>query len=269
MRKIDIEEKKEILLNMLQKVHDFCNENGLRYSLAYGTLLGAIRHKGFIPWDDDIDLVMLRKDFNIFVEKFNSYTSELRVVSVNNNDKYNLFLAKVIHNHTLLVEDVVNPIELGVFIDIFVLDYIPEDKKIADRAVNKLIICQKIYAVKQVRPRKGRAVYKNLILKILQILLYPLDLHHFLKNIDYYCSTLAAERTEYCGALSSMVYGKKEIMKSEYYEEYMLAPFEGRMFFIPTNYDSILTRLYGDYMTPPPKDQQHTHHANSAYWRDS
>ena len=267
MKEITLEEKKIILLDILKNIHEFCSSNNLHYSLAYGTLLGAIRHKGFIPWDDDIDICMPRKDFEIFESKFNSHNSRYRLITINNNSNYNLFVAKIIDTETTLTEDVNEPFELGVYIDLFIIDNLPDDKKEFDRSIRKLTHLHRLYVLKTVKINSQRKFYKNAVLWFSQILLKGISVRKILLDMNRYSKSLSSESSRYCGALSSFAYEKKEIMKSKWYESYSLVPFENEMFYIPVGYHDILTRLYSDYMIPPPKEKQNTHHANKAYWK--
>lgn len=268
MREITSEENKIILIDMLQAIHDFCSVNHIQYSLAYGTLLGCIRHQGFIPWDDDIDLLMPRRDFELFEKSFNQVSEKYQLVSLNNTAGYDLLVAKVINTDTSLIEDVEEPLEIGVYIDIFILDYLPDDAVKQKETIKKLKKLRKEYVLKTVKIRKGRSFYKNMILTVAHAALKPLKTYNILRKMDLIAKNASATASKKCGALSSFVYEEKEIMESDWYNNYELGAFEGRQFYIPTAYDEILTNLYGNYMTPPPKELQVTHHSNKAFWRE-
>lgn len=124
MKKIETEEMKKLELDMLIDVAKFCDENDIRYYLSGGTLLGAVRHKGFIPWDDDIDISMPRPDYLKFVSTYNGSSEFYQVQSIENNDKYWRTFAKVFDTRTYLKEDAIRMPKdgNGVFIDIFPID---------------------------------------------------------------------------------------------------------------------------------------------------
>ena len=107
MKKIETEEMKKLELDMLIDVAKFCDENDIRYYLSGGTLLGAVRHKGFIPWDDDIDISMPRPDYLKFVSTYNGSSEFYQVQSIENNDKYWRTFAKVFDTRTYLKEDAI------------------------------------------------------------------------------------------------------------------------------------------------------------------
>lgn len=122
MRKIEIEELRKILLELMDEIHAFCEKHGLKYYLSGGTLIGAIRHKGFIPWDDDIDIHMPRPDYEKFLELFPK-ESENVLLENRLNDKYRYTYAKVCKKNTLVVEHAMDGgVDEGVFIDVFPLD---------------------------------------------------------------------------------------------------------------------------------------------------
>lgn len=119
MKEIDVDELKHIQLDMLKDVHAFCVNNNIKYSLAYGTLLGAVRHRGYIPWDDDIDIMMLREDYNRFVH---SYDNDIyRIEDLSTDPDYELPYAKVEDVRTVMKEFVNGSSSSGVYIDIFLL----------------------------------------------------------------------------------------------------------------------------------------------------
>ena len=130
MKRVTPEELKTIQLDLLQKTADFCEQNGLRYFLCGGTLLGAIRHKGYIPWDDDIDIAMPRPDYDRFCMTFNQPNSVYRVKSLFTHPNYICAFAKVYDNRTLLKELHYKGIHFGVYIDILPVDGVKDSAQI-------------------------------------------------------------------------------------------------------------------------------------------
>ena len=130
MKIITSEELKAIQLDLLQKTADFCKENGIRYYLCGGTLLGAIRHKGYIPWDDDIDISMPRPDYDRFISMFNKPENDYQVIDMSNNKKYGLPFAKVHDTRTFVDELQYTKDQFGVYIDIFPIDGVGEDEQV-------------------------------------------------------------------------------------------------------------------------------------------
>jgi len=106
MIELDIEALKKVELDILSFIHDFCEKNDIKYSLCGGTLLGAVRHKGFIPWDDDIDIFMLRDQYEKFISLMeNNDDDTFKLITYKNSKNYNLLFAKVVDKRTILIED--------------------------------------------------------------------------------------------------------------------------------------------------------------------
>ena len=259
------------MLYILDEVDKYCSENNINYYLTYGTLLGAVRHKGFIPWDDDIDIVMSRGDYEKFCKSFNNgRTDSLRLMSIDNTDGYYLLTAKVCDTRTLLIERVQNPVELGVYIDIFVNDYLSDNLKAAKDLVHSNQRLFNLTKASIIADREGRAKYKQVLLQFLRLVTRVINIKKVLKKIEKQ-SRKYEEMTssKYCGSVTSLYYGEREIMETGWWGKGEKLSFEGRQFNAPSDYHSILKTFYGDYMKLPPVEKQVTHHAYDVYWRDS
>ena len=173
---IDIDEQKKIQLEMLKEIRDICDEAGLMYFLGGGTLLGAVRHKGYIPWDDDIDLMMPREDYNKLLKIFNEKCNgKSKLLYYGNLKEYYYPYAKVVNTETRLVElDCRNLDEMGVFIDIFPIDFLPEDDKKIKKIFNKFKFLYRIIATYQLKnlesvtTNKFKLILKKITLPILE-----------------------------------------------------------------------------------------------------
>ena len=142
MRKLSPEEYKKVLLSILTRIDSICRENGLKYMLAYGTLLGAVRHKGFIPWDDDIDLLLPRKDYETLRSVAKSFnTKEWKLLSYSNEPRFLLPFMKYCNKHTIVTPPRFNTgFVYGLSIDIFPLDYAPNNDYLRKKQANKFKI---------------------------------------------------------------------------------------------------------------------------------
>ena len=132
MKQINIEEIRKLQISILLYVHEFCKKNNIRYSLSGGTLLGAVRHKGYIPWDDDIDIMMPRPDYERFVNEFNENRKdvEYKVICSYNDSQFFQPFAKVVNTKTFLKETYKRPVaQMGVYIDVFPIDGLPNDEQ--------------------------------------------------------------------------------------------------------------------------------------------
>lgn len=265
-------EQKEIMLNILDEFVSFCEKNNLKYYLDAGTLLGAVRHKGFIPWDDDIDVCMPRADYDKFCfllrTKEKQITEHLYVEFP--EDTIFPFL-KIADNRTILIEyPESNPIEVGVYIDVF-----PKDG-IKDSSINTKIICKISYIINLFRWFNVYSIYawknKNMLKRIIafcgrKIIKYP--------NIPLYIQQKWIKRNnkkhplEQCKYVTTLVNGEFEKRApKECFSDYILLEFEGRKYKVPIGYDKYLRCLYpGDYMQLPPKDKQYKHNT-IIYWKN-
>ncbi len=260
-KEISEEENKKLLIQMLNDFHSFCESNRIKYYAGYGTLLGAIRHKGFIPWDDDVDVIVPRSDYNKLIQMFNKRESRFRIKNFNLDPKYPYNFAKVYDSRTKLVENLYHDYGMGIYMDVFPIDYWPKDDGIL-QTIQRL---QKLAKVKSYRIGKSQGIKKNIALLLLKPLLSWLSLKKLVCKIDD-----LVERSEkdelFIGNISANVYGKKERMKSEWLNEKTVMKFENIEVNVPVSYDEVLTHLYGDYMTPPPIEEQVTHHSSKSYY---
>ncbi len=257
---IDAEKLKDIQLSLLNSVATFCEENNIEYFLAYGTLIGAIRHKGYIPWDDDIDLVMMRKDYEKFVATFNNSHKDQKVYTSKNTSWFPFPYAKVSDETTVLKEENDNMTgTIGVNIDLFPLDYLPKDPKILKR----MKFHYNILMLKSIRLNKKRSPIKNLILRSSKMLFKGKNPNHIANQIE----DIALSDYEKTKIIGNIVFTEKEtdFAKASAFESSDMAEFEGRLYTIPQGSHEWLTNFYGDYMTLPPEESRVTHHTFTAY----
>ena len=259
MRKITTEEQKDILLDMLKTLDRFCEEQNIRYFMASGSLLGTIRHKGFIPWDDDIDVVMPRNDYERFLSTFHTL-KPYRVISIRNNDQYYLQFGKLIAENTILKEPVDSDLKLGVYIDLFPLDNMSDDYEVAKKFYNQVDRLKKKLMIRNYIWLDQRPLYQNLIIKGAKAIVHG-KRETMLEQIDRKSRTFQSNTfSKYVGVVCSGTYGYKEIMESEWYREAMRMPFEDMEVSVPVGYDKILRQMYGDYMEWPPLEKRVSRH---------
>ncbi len=264
---IEIKSVQNIQLEILLEFDRICRANNIKYCLFAGTLLGAIRHNGFIPWDDDIDVCMLREEYEKFLIVCKSNLSDKYFLQDYNSDKnYPYQFAKLRKNNTLYVEKGLNDIGIhqGIFIDIFPFDNIKPDKLSGKIQRNLLNILRNINSCRSIA--RNYSAKSNLNKCLRMCIYYVLKL--FPKNIMDRLSTKLAcvfndEQTELVGELSLSttkdLYRRFSIKKSTFYDT-IEWEFEGYKFPIPREYDYVLTKNYGDYMMPPPPEKQKPHH---------
>jgi lipopolysaccharide cholinephosphotransferase len=264
-RQLELKEVHEVLLQMLLAFSEYCDHYGLRYYLVGGTLLGAVRHKGFIPWDDDIDVGMPRPDYERFLTLTRSepVKDEYRVISARERSLPMPF-AEMIHVNSRLERPTSKYIDgefrqLHLFLDIFPQDGWPESEKEARRLVRRTNFLRKLSTESRATIGAGTTVFKR-VAKIPAILLgRAIGTMNIDNHIDRIGKKYNYDLSKYVGAITYGIYGIGERCKRSEVFPLAKVEFEGHMLPAPGCWDSYLTGIFGDYMTPPPKEQQKSH----------
>ena len=258
---------RSIQLKILSIVSDFCEVNNLSYSLAYGSLLGAVRHNGFIPWDDDLDISIRRDNYEFMLNNINKYNSDLVVHSIYNESDYYLPFAKISYLPTTGREDLdISYDNLGVHIDVFPIDGISNNiykQKITNFILN---ILKKLLLLKLIKYRSDWNNFKLIEISILKKIIYFLNYRYINILIDKIAKKNLYSDMKFAGCLVG-VYGEKEYFKKNVYESKVNINFEGYSFKCITNYNEYLNQLYGDYMKYPPIKSRVSHHNFEYYWK--
>lgn len=254
-------------LDILKQVAELCNRHGLRYFLLGGTFLGAVRHKGFIPWDDDIDIGMPRSDF----EKFCKLAEEelikpLGFISYKNNKEHIYFHPRVYNfNSRVIDRSGVEEKETYAWIDVFPLDGMPGGKFIRKIHGFRLLFWRLLFMYSQFDKivnvnLKNRVWYERVLIAIGKVIKFDkiLDTRKIMAKIDKTMQKYDYETSSYVGNFMG-AYKMKEVFPKKYYEETAEYEFEGLNCPAPKDYDAVLSQMYGDYMTPPAKEVQNKH----------
>lgn len=257
-------EYKKIVFDILKKTAEYCKKNSIMYYLSYGTLLGAVRHRGFIPWDDDIDIVMPRASYNKFLEKFNERRKDdLRLISVHNTEGYYLAFAKVVDTSLIVREKISGSINIGPYIDIFPLDNLGNSQEEAMKLLSKVGFYCNILKSKNNKWHKNRTIINNI--KAMVASFYPLSKKKLIKKINQLSLNYDGKTTKYIGNANMQNYGNREILFADWYRSTTMLEFEGEPFPAPIGYHKILLQLYGDYMQLPPIEEQVSRHSLTIY----
>lgn len=250
--------------NILKEVKQFCEKNEINYSLGAGTMLGAIRHQGFIPWDDDIDIFMMREDYELFIKKTKENggrISDRYIVKYPSSKKYFYPFLKVIDNQTVAFEADVVYMGLGLYVDIFPIDYCDGNFQ---KIVNNYCIAQReLLRFILVDQRCG----KRLLRKCYQFVskyIWKKDLYYWKNKLQ---EKNEFQKKQYGGTLIWASAGEKDLYPIDFFEGYTTVTFEGEQFQCFTRYDDILKHRYGDYMKLPPVEERASHHI-AAFLKD-
>lgn len=240
------------LLNILKEADKVLKNKNIIYFLVGGSVLGSIRHKGFIPWDDDIDIGLYRKDFEIMEEILEKYNF-MNIKYVKIGEDYNNFepIGRI-----YLKEDINRKI-ITKFIDVFPIDNVPENKFLK---FIQYFFCQIYHTCIHRKPAKNRGKLAYYFTKgILKI--FPNFLLDFLQNLSKKVITYWNKKeTKEVANIYGIKGFYKEIMPREYIGNPILKEFEGEMFYIPEQWDKYLTHLYGDYMKLPSEEERKPKH---------
>lgn len=268
MKKMTTADIQEVSLDILKDIHSFCKKENINYSLAYGTLIGAIRHKGFIPWDDDVDIMMPRPDYERFIK---TYQSAKGFELLPEGEESMIAMARVYDvQKTNVIMDIYPWCKknVGVWIDIFPIDGAEDDLELFKNRVNKIynLWLQNFkYRSIQVPYKIKKGIISKLKLFIKRILWekYNKNKEHIkLAKIIPYGSTNKVT------SLSIPECKEKEYYPISYFKEYVEVEFEGNNFLSIKEYDKFLNYVYGDYMQlPHEEDRKPKHTFNKYYWK--
>lgn len=268
MKEIGQERLKEIQLEIMDVVMKFCADNGIKCWLNGGTLLGAVRHKGYIPWDDDIDLGMLRPDYDKFIELFNKKNDRYKFSSAENNPESFNHFGKVFDTTTVLYEPDEKGDKLAVYIDIFVMDNAPLDEAEQKRMFRK----SKVFFVCNLgrklpiflKPTRG-GFLRRIAVSLFRAVLRIFPRHYFVQALVRNAKRYASNDT---GLVGDFMGQHDAVIRRERLEEMTELEFEGKKYNAPIGYDEWLTKLYGDYMQLPPLEKRVSTHFFKAYELD-
>lgn len=252
LNKIGFDEFKSIQLSIMDQIHSFCIENDIRYSLAFGTLIGAVRHKGYIPWDDDIDIVMRRDDYERFASSFHADNCQL--LDTRKSEVCIESIIKVVRTNTIVKSPLHGGVLWGVFVDVFPIDGIPSDYKDYCLRIQSLRLRQRVVCPFYRVVGKNRTWW--FIKYLIKRMMHPKlpSILNIKESIDAMLSSHKIENSCYAGMVISG--DTNAPVPPQVFEEFISLPFEGREYMAVKNYDLWLTRLFGDYMTPPPEEQR-------------
>ena len=265
MKEISVEEYKNILLDIMKYLDNLCRKNNICYSLNGGTAIGAMRHHGFIPWDDDIDIILDHDNYERLKDILkNTYDDRYFLLDENKPDNYYPFM-KLIDKRTAVIEQGCKNIsEYGAFIDIFEYNNAPNNGILRFMYYYRLVFWKKLLA--GLSWDKNRADHKVLLFfryLIASIFGKKMLFSHYEKICHKYnkkdCNYILSNWPTY-GA-------KREINKKMWFKDFEYTDFEKCKLMISSNIDEMLTCIYGDYMQLPPKEQRISNHKMKAYWK--
>lgn len=268
---IPVAEMKKMQTEILQEFHQFCITHGIKYYLYGGTLLGAVRHHGFIPWDDDIDLVLPRPDYEQLLNllRTTKIAPNLEVIHHKTNPYYPFPFAKIFDTRTICKIPGMDPrMQIGIWIDLFPMDGLPASQKLQDDHIAQLQ--SKIKLLK----RCSRTFYfsKNAIRLAKNIGIKLLYGHYnylkLIQEIDMLAQKYPYETSPYIGVIA-FCRGKNNVIEKKGFEDQVELPFEQYYFFAPGTYRKYLSNIYGpSCFELPPESERTSGHEFMVYWKE-
>lgn len=259
---------------ILKKIDEICSDHNWKYFLTYGSLIGALRHDGIIPWDDDIDIMMPRPDYEAFRKymiKNSKRLYPLKLFDTNTVEAYPHMISRVSDMRYHLIFDNEVDYGIGLFVDIYPLDGVGNDLDTANKLIRKT---KSVASMCFLTSRKSFAM-DNTESKKKMILKFPAYLwakmmgnKHYINKLTRFSKMYRYENSNYVACLvwpAGKKYGRmRDVYKKELFQV-TKHQFEDREFNIPVGYYEFLTTTYGDFMTPPKKAERKTHHTYTAY----
>lgn len=247
---------------MLKWFDSFCRENGLTYYALGGTVLGAVRHEGFIPWDDDVDVGMPRRDYDRLAELMGQMPGGRYCLETpySESPTYCYPFSKLYDTTTTLIEHKRRPVQRGVFLDIFPLDGLGTDRRAALRRFRAVQWDYRFFLTRVAAWRKGRRLMKNLAAVIIgAIPRCMIDDRRLRIRLDARCRTWDWDTSVWGGSLLGAG-GEREVLPRELFGEPKEYRFEDMWLYGPEDAEGYLCRLYGDWRRLPPEERRVSHH---------
>lgn len=266
MKEITFEESKSIMIDIVKDIDAFCRKEGIDYSLAEGSLIGAVRHHGIIPWDDDIDILMLRDNYERFC---NLYKSEKYVLQ-----KYDyklnswLLCVKITDPRTIIRFNDSSEEPFGLWVTVFPIDNAPDDDKKVFKMEANIKRYMRLFRIRNHAWAKGNFL-KNLFFPIFHIALLPFSKDYWHNKAEKEMIKYNHIKTKRRGSFG--FWGANHhpwVCSSNAFDEYIDTPFDGETFRIIKGYDEYLRCQYGDYMQLPPEEKRIPKHDYTPYWKD-
>ena len=268
MKELTLQEIQHETLAIMKVIDKICRTENIKYVLFYGTLLGAVRHKGFIPWDDDLDIAMPRADYEKLALYFCAHKEELAPYawfSYKTVENYPYMIARVCNTDFRMEAENEGDCGMGTFIDVYPMDGAGNGNHTF--LYNKAWFYSSMYYTKN-RQRyviKPKGILKRIVKRAVVVLAKLHSIDFIRKKLFQIAYTYPYEASDCIASMTWLVYGKRNVFRKEDIENVVDGDFEGEKYFIPSNYHRILTDFYGDYMKLPSENERVGHHFYKIY----
>lgn len=270
-QELTVQEMQAISLEILHTVATICEQQNLRYFLIYGTLIGAVRHHGYIPWDDDVDIMMPRPDYDILLNYLKVHIRDYPNLEVFNREEcmeYPYMITRISDNRYVIKMENEKPFGMGIFIDIYPYDGLGNTKK---EAIRYGLRGDRLSSLcfQATREHFSMGTTTSLFRKIIKYPVYVVSRiigkEYFQNRLEKLAKVKEYDSSEYVGCVVWLSGGKKDIFLRRWFDKTIKMPFDKYEFCVPKFYDEILRHGYGDYMKLPPQKEREGHHYYKVY----
>lgn len=265
MKEISFEESRSIILDITRDIDAFCRREGIEYSLAEGSLIGAIRHQGIIPWDDDLDILMLRENYERFCNTYKSDKYYLQKCDFNLNSW--LLCVKITDPRTIVKFNDSGEEPLGLWVTVFPIDNAPDDDKEVFKMEKNIKKYMRLFRIRNHAWSRGK-VFRDFFFSVIQLALLPFPKDYWHLKAEKEMVKYNHLNTKRRGSFA--FWGAKHhpwVCSANAFNEYIDTPFENKRFRIIKGYDEYLRCQYGDYMQLPPEEKRIPKHDYTPYWK--
>ena len=270
-KQLTMQQTQAISLEILRVIADICEAQGLRYALIYGTLIGAVRHHDYIPWDDDVDIMMPRPDYDKLLAYLDAHIAECPHLKVFNRDTckdYPYMITRISDDRYVIEMENEKPYGMGVFIDIYPYDGLgntPEEAlKFGLKGDRLSSLCYQA-----TRDHFAMETTTSALRKLVKFPIYLLaklcGKDFFQNKLQQLAGVKPYDSSEYVGCVIWLSWGEKDIFPRKWFDETIMMPFGKYEFRVPKEYDQVLRHEYGDYMQLPPEKDRIGHHFYKVY----
>lgn len=263
LKDISLKEAQGYTFELLKIFDKICRDNNLVYMLSGGTLLGAIRHKGFIPWDDDIDVMMPRADYDRLLRLKLELSESIELCECSLQEDYFYPFAKLCNMTTkLYFPHHIEEKSIGIFLDIFPIEGLPDSslkRNVYFKRMKTLNALRNSAVRKEfLENEKFKGVKKAVVMPVAK----KVGANEWALRMNRAAKKYSFDGRNYRAVTMITHYGSRECMPAEVFDSVVEVDFESIITYAPVGYDTYLTNLYGDYMQLPPEDKRVTDHSN-------
>ena len=258
----EIEHLHTVLLILMDEIDRVCRMNKIEYTITGGSMLGAVRHNGFIPWDDDMDIALTRKNYEKLLENKDKFGENFFLQTYDTDSNYYYGYAKLLLNNTVTVEygHENTKYKKGIFIDIFPLDNVPSENKIRNKQEKINYFIQKLLRKKMnISDNNNWGINQKILSKLLSFIGLFVDGNRLVHKLNFNMRIAENENSTYITNLCGMYGYQKEMAQADWFLNYEEIKFENKKYMVIKEHDKYLTKLYGNYMELPPLEKRHTH----------